>query len=199
MKMKYIKLFEGFKSNPYEEIIRLSELYNLKPSSIPDHEMYYKMVKNAQIFLTIENGLLVLTLTTKINDILTSLISTNPEKVLKHIGYIMQNINNKFAFKTICDEYGLKDTGHRFDETYSNNFDYDFIIKCMVKKYNYGNTISDKMPDFEKSDEFKEVSDNDSYILQFNKYLMDLGLSDLDKSKQNLSVPEPISWYSKLT
>ena len=191
--MKYIKLFEGFKSNPYEEMKRLSELYNMKSSNIPDHEMYFKMVKDAQIFLTIENRILVLTLTTKINDKLTSLVSTNPEKVLKYIGYILTNINNKFAFKTICDEYGLKNTEHKFNETI-NIFDYDLIIKDMVKKFGYGNTISDKIPDFEKSDKFKDVFDNDSYILQFNSFLM-----NLSPNTEYIKVSEPTSWYSKLT
>ena len=81
----------------------------------------------------------------------------------------------------------------RFNE-FKSNFNYDLIIKDMVKKFGYGNNISDKIPDFEKSDKFKDVFDNDSYIFQFNSFLM-----NLSPNIEYIKVSEPMSWYSKLT
>ncbi len=83
----------------------------------------------------------------------------------------------------------------KFNEFINNfDFDYDYIIKEMVRKFGYGNTISNKISEFEQSDDFKQVTDNDSYIYQFNSFLM-----NLSPNTEYLSVAEPISWYSKLT
>lgn len=77
---------------------------------------------------------------------------------------------------------------------FRNQFNYYLIIKQMVKKFGYGNTISDKISDFENSEEFKEVVDDDSYVFHFNSFLM-----NLSPNTEYLRVAEPISWYSKLT
>lgn len=81
----------------------------------------------------------------------------------------------------------------KFNE-FINHFNYNYIIKEMVRKFGYGNTISDKMAEFENSDEFKDVVDNDSYVYQFNSFLM-----NLSPNKEYIRQAEPISWYSKLT
>ena len=85
----------------------------------------------------------------------------------------------------------------RFNEM-ANKFNYDYIVKSLVREFNWGNTISDLIPDFEKSDYFQDVSDNESYITQFNTYLMYKN-SGSNFSNNDYVSPEPISWYSKLT
>ena len=79
----------------------------------------------------------------------------------------------------------------------SNSFNYDYIIKTLVKENGWGNTISDSMTDFESSDYFIDVNTNDEYIIKFNEYLMKLGHNK--ENRENLILAEPISWYSKLT
>ena len=61
----------------------------------------------------------------------------------------------------------------RFNEMV-NSFNYDYIIKTLVKENGWGNTISDSIPDFESSKYFTDVTNNDEYIIKFNEYLMKL-------------------------
>ena len=80
----------------------------------------------------------------------------------------------------------------------ANNYNYDYIVKALVREFKWGNTISDLIPEFEKSDYFQDVSDNETYITQFNTYLMYKGGSP-NFTDDSVVAPEHLNWYSKLT
>jgi hypothetical protein len=105
--MKYLKLFENFDN----KIVELGKKYGMHQSNIPDHEMYFKMIDRTQIFLSNDYGKLALTLTAKINGVLRSLISFEPEYCLKNIDYIINNLENN----DVLNKFKFKDTGHIFD------------------------------------------------------------------------------------
>lgn len=106
-------------------------------------------------------------------------------------------IQNLLLFKPVKDKIKNINLVKKFNEMV-NNYNYDYIIKTLVRENGWGNTISDLMPDFEKSEFFNPVIDNDSYIIQFNDYLRNNGSSQ-HQDRQNITTAEPISWYGKST
>lgn len=103
----------------------------------------------------------------------------------------------------------------RFNENllgYDNKFNYDHIIRTMVKTHGWGNGCIDYVNDFESNSEYFLNPQNDNeYAEQFNIYLTDLQTGQLRgqlQNKHNLrqgkwklgtQVNRQVNWYSKLT
>jgi hypothetical protein len=100
----------------------------------------------------------------------------------------------------------------RFNEMMDNKFNYDHIIRTMVKNHGWGNGCIDYVNDFESNSEYFLNPQNDNeYAEQFHIYLTDLQTGQLRgqlQNKHNLrqgkwklgtQVNRQVNWYSKLT
>lgn len=85
----------------------------------------------------------------------------------------------------------------KFNE-HKSQYDYDYIIDKVCKRYKWGNVISGQIEEFEKSDVEKPADDED-FITKFNKWLFDKYKSPPTFYKDTIPIKEPISYYSKST
>lgn len=99
----------------------------------------------------------------------------------------------------------------KFFEMFSEDFDYDKIIKILRKSYGWGMGIITKIDEFEGNQEyFLDPQNDDDYIEQFNIFLKELSSNRLrgkfnntqslkmGKWKLGPNVNYPTSIYNKL-